>query len=30
MKKLVIILDPAHGEEVAGKRSPDGLFREYK
>lgn len=29
MRKLVIILDPAHGEEVPGKRSPDGLHREY-
>ncbi len=30
MKNLAIILDSAHGEEVAGKRSPDGKFREYK
>lgn len=30
MRKLVIILDPAHGEEVPGKRSPDGKHREYK
>lgn len=30
MKNLTIILDAAHGEEVAGKRSPDGKFREYK
>ena len=30
MKKLIIILDPAHGSDVAGKRSPDGLHREYK
>lgn len=30
MKKLLIILDPAHGEETPGKRSPDGLHREYK
>lgn len=30
MKKLIIILDPAHGEDVAGKRSPDGVHREYK
>lgn len=30
MKKLVIILDPAHGADVAGKRSPDGKHREYK
>lgn len=28
-KKLLIILDPAHGEETAGKRSPDGKHREY-
>jgi N-acetylmuramoyl-L-alanine amidase len=30
MKNFTIVLDAAHGEEVAGKRSPDGLFREYK
>lgn len=30
MSKLVVILDPAHGEEVPGKRSPDGKHREYK
>ncbi len=30
MKDLVVILDPAHGEETPGKRSPDGRFREYK
>ncbi|CAK0762989.1 N-acetylmuramoyl-L-alanine amidase [Gammaproteobacteria bacterium] len=30
MRKLTVILDPAHGEDVAGKRSPDGLHREYK
>ena len=29
MKNLVIILDPAHGKDVAGKRSPDGVHREY-
>lgn len=29
-KKLLIILDPAHGEETPGKRSPDGVHREYK
>lgn len=29
-KKLLIILDPAHGEETPGKRSPDGRHREYK
>jgi len=28
-KDLTIILDPAHGEETPGKRSPDGKFREY-
>jgi N-acetylmuramoyl-L-alanine amidase len=27
---MVIILDPAHGEETPGKRSPDGKFREYR
>lgn len=27
---MKIILDPAHGNETPGKRSPDGLFREYK
>lgn len=30
MKNLLIILDPAHGEETLGKRSPDGRHREYK
>lgn len=30
MKKLLIILDPAHGIEVPGKRSPDEKHREYK
>ena len=32
MKKSnkVIILDNGHGQETPGKRSPDGLFREYK
>lgn len=30
MRKLVIILDPAHGEEVPGKGSPDGTHKEYK
>lgn len=29
MKKLTIILDPAHGIDIAGKRSPDGKHREY-
>lgn len=30
MRRFTVILDPAHGEETAGKRSPDGMFREYK
>lgn len=30
MSKKVIILGTAHGVNVAGKRSPDGAFREYK
>lgn len=30
MKKLVVILDPAHGSDVAGKQSPDGTHKEYK
>ncbi|HMM02052.1 MULTISPECIES: N-acetylmuramoyl-L-alanine amidase [unclassified Dysgonomonas] len=30
MKNLLVILDPAHGEEISGKRSPDGRHREYK
>lgn len=29
-KDLVIILDPAHGEDVQGKRSPDGRHLEYQ
>lgn len=29
-KNIVVILDPAHGVDVKGKRSPDGLHREYK
>ena len=28
-KKLLVILDPAHGIDVEGKRSPDGRHREY-
>ena len=28
-KDITIILDPAHGEETPGKRSPDGKFREF-
>lgn len=27
---LTVILDAAHGSNVSGKRSPDGLFLEYK
>lgn len=27
--KKAIILDPAHGEDTPGKRSPDGFHREY-
>ena len=30
LKKLVIILDCAHGADVKGKCSPDGTHREYK
>ena len=26
---MKILLDNGHGEETAGKRSPDGSFREY-
>lgn len=29
-KKLIIILDAAHGKDVPGKRSPDGKHLEYK
>ena len=29
-KELTIILDPGHGENTAGKRSPDGRHREYR
>lgn len=29
-KNIIVILDPAHGADVAGKRSPDGKHREYK
>lgn len=29
MKNVIIILDPAHGANVKGKRSPDGKHREY-
>lgn len=27
---MIILLDNGHGNNTAGKRSPDGLFREYK
>lgn len=30
MRNIIIILDPAHGKDVKGKRSPDGVHREYK
>jgi N-acetylmuramoyl-L-alanine amidase len=29
ISKWLIVLDPAHGIETPGKRSPDGRFREY-
>ena len=29
MRKLIVILDPAHGSDVKGKRSPDGNHLEY-
>ena len=28
-KNIIIILDPAHGADVKGKRSPDGRHREF-
>ena len=30
MRNIVIILDPAHGVNIAGKRSPDSRHLEYK
>ena len=27
---MKILIDNGHGENTAGKRSPDGIFREYK
>lgn len=30
MRNLVIILDPAHGSDVAGKCPPDNSFKEWK
>ena len=30
MKKIKILLDNGHGKDTAGKRSPDGKFREYR
>jgi len=29
MKKLTVILDPAHGSNVQGKQSPDGSYKEW-
>lgn len=29
-KAMKILIDNGHGENTAGKRSPDGIFREYK
>lgn len=29
MRKLIVLLDPAHGADVLGKSSPDGTHREY-
>ena len=28
--KMVVMLDPGHGKETGGKRSPDGSLREYE
>lgn len=30
MRRLVIILDPAHGKDVSGKSSPDGSHKEWE
>ena len=30
MKQITVILDPAHGSDVPGKRSPDGAHLEYR
>ena len=30
MRKLVVIIDPAHGIDVKGKQSPDGSQKEYQ
>lgn len=30
MRKLIVILDPAHGADVFGKCSPDGTHKEYR
>ena len=27
---MIILIDPGHGQDTAGKRSPDGRLREYK
>ena len=29
-KRMKILIDNGHGENTPGKRSPDGLFREYR
>lgn len=29
-KQLIVFLDPAHGSDTPGKRSPDGTHREYQ
>ena len=29
-KRLIVILGTAHGKNVAGKRSPDGIFQEWQ
>ncbi|MFY0545438.1 N-acetylmuramoyl-L-alanine amidase [Brevibacillus sp. H7] len=30
MAKRIVLIDPGHGAETPGKRSPDGLLREYE
>lgn len=29
-KEMKVLIDNGHGENTAGKRSPDGIFREYR
>jgi len=29
MRTMKVLIDNGHGEETPGKRSPDGMFREY-